>query len=137
MKCFPITLSLAIALLFVADPASAGTPVQQLTADAMRECALGRQAQTRTERVQHFTQGQAFGEQAVEKDDLSPDAHFSLFCNLGEQLRIDGESPDLALRLPTHDEGIEPHPRTGSGSFGCPLSQGNRSGAHSGIHGWG
>jgi hypothetical protein len=92
MKCFPITLSLAIALLFVADPASAGTPVQQLTADAMRECALGRQAQTRTERVQHFAQGQAFGEQAVEKDDLSPDAHFSLFCNLGEQLRIDGES---------------------------------------------
>ena len=86
MKCSPITMSLAIALLFVAEPASAGTSVQQLTADALHECALGRQAQTRAERVQHFAQGQAFGEQAVEKDDSSPDAHFSLFCNLGEHV---------------------------------------------------
>ena len=92
MQCFPITMSLALTLLVVAEPAAAGTSVQQLTADALHECALGRQAQTRAERVQHFAQGQAFGEQAVEKDDLSPDAHFSLFCNLGEQLRIDGES---------------------------------------------
>ena len=69
MKSLRITTILAITLLFAVELAAAGTPTQQLTADAMRECALGRQAQTRTERVQHFAQGQAFGEQAIEKDD--------------------------------------------------------------------
>ena len=83
-----LTLSLSI----IVGQASAGTPVQRLTADAMHECALGRQAQTRADRIQHFASGQAFGEQAVEADDSSADAHFALFCNLGEQLRVDGES---------------------------------------------
>lgn len=92
MKSLRLTISLTITLLFAAELACAGTSAQQLTTDATHECALGRQAHTRAERVQHFAQGQAFGEQAIEKDDLSPDAHFALFCNLGEQLRIDGES---------------------------------------------
>ena len=83
MKSLRLTLSLTITLLFAAELARAGTSAQQLTADATHECALGRQAHTRAERVQHFAQGQAFGEQAIEKDDLSPDAHFALFCNLG------------------------------------------------------
>lgn len=92
MKSLRLTISLTITLLFAAELAHAGTSAQQLTVDATHECALGRQAHTRAERVQHFAQGQAFGEQAIEKDDLSPNAHFALFCNLGEQLRIDGES---------------------------------------------
>lgn len=92
MNFLGLALGFAVASLFVTEPASAGTSVQQLTADAMHECALGRQAPSRAARVRHFAQGRAFGEQAIEKDDLSPDAHFSLFCNLGEQLRVDGES---------------------------------------------
>jgi tetratricopeptide (TPR) repeat protein len=66
--------------------------VQRLTAESLHECSLGRQAQTRADRIHHFASGQALGEQAVATDELSPDAHFALFCNLGEQLRVDGES---------------------------------------------
>ena len=39
-----------------------------------------------------FGSGQALGEGAVAADESSPGAHFALFCNLGEQLRVDGES---------------------------------------------
>ena len=45
----------------------------------------------RASRVGHFEKGQALGEQAVALDDRSADAHFALFCNLGELMRIDGE----------------------------------------------
>jgi len=58
---------------------------------AMRECELGRIAQDRSVRIGHFERGQAFGEQAVAADDQSAAAHFGLFCNLGELMRIDGE----------------------------------------------
>ncbi|MDR4478770.1 MAG: hypothetical protein R3B37_03335 [Nitrospira sp.] len=92
MECLRILVFLAIVLSLVPAQASAGTAVQRLSADAMHECALGRQAHTRAERIHHFVLGQAFGEEAVEQDESSPDAHFALFCNLGEQLRIDGES---------------------------------------------
>ncbi|HWF62532.1 MAG TPA: tetratricopeptide repeat protein [Nitrospira sp.] len=43
-------------------------------------------------RLAHFQQGQILGERAVAADEGSADAHFALFCNLGELLRIDGES---------------------------------------------
>ncbi len=82
---------LAAALTIVAQQASAGTQVQRLTADAMHECELGRVAQDRGIKVEHFSRGQSFGEQAVQADESSADAHFALFCNLGEQMRIDGE----------------------------------------------
>ena len=84
MKYSGTVLFLALSLAAFAEQAFAGTPVQQLTAEAMHECSLGRQAQTRAERIQHFASGQAFGERAVEADESSPDAHFALFCNLGE-----------------------------------------------------
>ncbi|ULA59625.1 MAG: TPRREGION domain-containing protein [Nitrospira sp.] len=87
-----IALWLVLGVALIGEQASAGTPVQRLTAESMHECSLGRQAQTRAERIQHFALGQAFGEQAVAADESSPDAHFALFCNLGEQLRVDGES---------------------------------------------
>jgi tetratricopeptide (TPR) repeat protein len=87
-----IALCLVLSLPLIIEPASAGTPVQRLTAESLHECSLGRQAQTRADRIHHFASGQALGEQAVATDELSPDAHFALFCNLGEQLRVDGES---------------------------------------------
>ncbi len=57
----------------------------------MKECYEGRVTQDRTSRVGHFEKGQILGEQAVALDDRSADAHFALFCNLGELMRIDGE----------------------------------------------
>jgi len=64
---------------------------QLLIHGAMTECYEGRVAQVRASRVGHFERGQAMGEQAVVLDDRSADAHFALFCNLGELMRIDGE----------------------------------------------
>ena len=64
---------------------------QLLIQGAMKECYDGRITQDRTSRVGHFEKGQALGEQAVALDDRSADAHFALFCNLGELMRIDGE----------------------------------------------
>ena len=64
---------------------------QLLIEGAMTECHAGRVTQDRTNRVGHFEKGQAMGEQAVALDDRSADAHFALFCNLGELMRIDGE----------------------------------------------
>ena len=64
---------------------------RSLTQEAMTECHDGRIDRDRASRVGHFEKGQALGEQAVALDDRSADAHFALFCNLGELLRIDGE----------------------------------------------
>ncbi|HYM89383.1 MAG TPA: hypothetical protein VES92_09720 [Nitrospiraceae bacterium] len=64
---------------------------QVLIQGAMNECNAGRVTQDRTSRVGHFEKGQALGEQAVALDDRSAEAHFALFCNLGELMRIDGE----------------------------------------------
>jgi tetratricopeptide (TPR) repeat protein len=64
---------------------------QLLTHGAMTECYAGRVTQDRTSRASHFEKGQALAEQAVALDDRSADAHFALFCNLGELMRIDGE----------------------------------------------
>ena len=64
---------------------------QLLIQGAMSECNTGRVTQDRASRVGHFEKGQALGEQAVALDDRSADAHFALFCNLGELMRIDGE----------------------------------------------
>jgi tetratricopeptide (TPR) repeat protein len=66
-------------------------PSQLLIDGAMTECHAGRVTQDRASRVGHFEKGQALGEQAVALDDRSADAHFALFCNLGELMRIDGE----------------------------------------------
>jgi tetratricopeptide (TPR) repeat protein len=64
---------------------------QLLIHGAMTECYTGRITQDRASRVGHFEKGQALGEQAVDLDDRSAAAHFALFCNLGELMRIDGE----------------------------------------------
>ena len=64
---------------------------RSLTQEAMTECHDGRIDRDRASRVSHFEKGQALAEQAVAVNDRSADAHFALFCNLGELMRIDGE----------------------------------------------
>lgn len=63
-----------------------------LMAEAQRECDLGRRAQERSIRLAHFKKSQALAERAVALDDRLAGAHFALFCSLGEQMRIDGET---------------------------------------------
>lgn len=83
-------LSSAVVILpstAMAEQAGALLPKQ-----ALDHCHQGRLAKDRDSRLAHFQQGQRMGEQAVAADEGSADAHFALFCNLGELLRIDGET---------------------------------------------
>ncbi|BFU95045.1 MAG: conserved protein of unknown function [Nitrospira sp.] len=73
------------------EPAQAQPTLRTLINESMDECQLGRLAQERGSRLAHFERGQRLGEQAISLDDRSPDAHFALFCNLGELMRLDGE----------------------------------------------
>jgi tetratricopeptide (TPR) repeat protein len=82
----------AILISFQPRPVPAQGPVKSLANRALQECELGRSATVREARLAHFRQGQMLAEQAVASDERSADAHFALFCNLGEQLRLDGES---------------------------------------------
>ena len=74
-----------------------GDSMSDLTKQSRAECLKGRVASERAVRLEHFQQGQALAERAVALDELYADAHFALFCNLGEQLRIDGESVTSVL----------------------------------------
>ncbi|NGZ95084.1 MAG: hypothetical protein CV089_02925 [Nitrospira sp. WS110] len=77
-------------VLPVASPASdAGST---LATQALEACKQGRLATDRATRLAHFQQGQTLGERAVAADEGNAETHFALFCNLGELLRIDGES---------------------------------------------
>lgn len=72
--------------------AMAGQSATELASQSMEECQRGRSAGARHIRLAHYERAQVLAEQAVALDDHLPDAHYSLFCTLGEQLRIDGES---------------------------------------------
>jgi tetratricopeptide (TPR) repeat protein len=63
----------------------------ELSRRARQACEAGRTAKLRVEREVHFQRGQALAERAVALDEHSAEAHFALFCNLGELLRLDGE----------------------------------------------
>lgn len=84
--------SMIILSLATQFPAQAQESAAQLASRSLKECEMGRHAQAREARLAHFEEGQAVGEQAVQADESSAAAHFALFCNLGEQLRIDGEA---------------------------------------------
>lgn len=71
--------------------AGAQPTTHELITGAMQACHDGRVASERAARTAHFEKGQALGEQAVAADEQSAAAHFALFCNLGELMRIDGE----------------------------------------------
>ncbi len=76
--------------LSTSRPAHAASAVD-LTSSAMQECEQGQIATERDRRVAHFERGQELAEEAVTLDERSAAAHFAVFCNLGEMLRVDGE----------------------------------------------
>jgi hypothetical protein len=83
----------AVLACILARSASAEPSASRLASAALKACEDGRRAETRDERQARWAEGQALAEQAVALDDRSADAHFALFCNLGEMLRLDGASP--------------------------------------------
>ena len=64
---------------------------QVLTNQAMDECQAGRRAKDSNIRLDHFERSRALAEKAVELDNRSADAHFALFCSIGERMRANGE----------------------------------------------
>lgn len=89
-----VLLAVAVAAVRVSAETAA-----ELSARAMRECEHGQVASPRDERVAHYERGQALAEDAVKLDDASAAAHFAIFCNLGELLRVDGESITSVLKF--------------------------------------
>ncbi len=83
---------LASGLFFMPMVPSAQESREHLAKQALEECHRGRLAVNRATRLGHFQRGQTLGERAVAANEGSADAHFALFCNLGELLRVDGES---------------------------------------------
>jgi tetratricopeptide (TPR) repeat protein len=70
-----------------------------LARQSLAECEQGRKLTARSEREAHFQRGQKLAEQAVAADDNNANAHFSLFCNMGELMRIDGETISSVFQL--------------------------------------
>ncbi len=77
--------------LFVGANVWAGESVQSLTNQAMEECQKGRRAKDADSRSVHFDRGRELAEKAVALDSQSADAHFALFCSIGERMRANGE----------------------------------------------
>ena len=100
----PAALMVALALL-LGRPVAADVGAGGLAQQALVECEAGRQAVDRAERARHFSRGEALATRAIGLDDRSADAHFALFCNRGETMRLDGESicDVLALRGLLHE----------------------------------
>ena len=71
--------------------AKAEESAKALTEEAMDECQKGRLAKDPDVRNVHFEKGRALAEKAVEMDEKSADAHFALFCSIGERMRSNGE----------------------------------------------
>jgi tetratricopeptide (TPR) repeat protein len=91
--------SMALCALLGVARADSECPAAQLAARARAACEAGRRAQDREARKAHFEHGQALAEQAVALDEQSAEAHFTLFCNMGELMRLDGESVSSAFGL--------------------------------------
>src|SRR5262245_13446662 len=70
-----------------------------LAQQALNECEAGRQITDRSARAERFTRGEEIAEKAVALDDQCAQAHFALFCNRGESMRLDGESIRDVLQL--------------------------------------
>ena len=83
---------IAVLLATTATEPFAQDSAAWLSAEAQKQCDLGRAAKGRALRLAHFRESQALAERAVNSDNQLADAHFALFCSLGEQMRIDGES---------------------------------------------
>jgi tetratricopeptide (TPR) repeat protein len=57
----------------------------------MEECQKGRREKDADSRAAHFDRGRDMAEKAVALDSQSADAHFALFCSIGERMRSNGE----------------------------------------------
>jgi hypothetical protein len=68
---------------------------------ALVECERGRAAKERDERQRYFERGNQLAERAVALDDNNAQAHFAVVCNMGELMRIDGESIRSVFALRT------------------------------------
>lgn len=66
---------------------------------ALAECERGREAVARDEREAFFKSGQTLAKRAVALDERNAQAHFALFCNKGELMRLDGESVSSLFAL--------------------------------------
>lgn len=92
MRRVGIVIFACIVCLIVSTTSGGAQPAtQDLITGALQACHDGRIASDRATRAALYEKGQSLGEQAVAADDKSADAHFALFCNLGELMRIDGE----------------------------------------------
>jgi len=92
MRTLGVWITGAALAVLAANAVAGHESASELAEQALRECEAGRLLTGRDERKARFEQGQALGERAVTLDDNSAAAHFSLFCNMGELMRIDGES---------------------------------------------
>jgi len=99
MRTLILVIILANGLFFLPMPSSAQQTGERFAKQALEECHKGRLARERATRLAHFQQGQISGERSVAAEEGSADANFELFCNLGELLRIDGESLTSLLGL--------------------------------------
>lgn len=86
-----VLLSLLATLALPENPAFASESARALSAKALAECHQGRVAQAREVRLAHFERGLELAQRAVALDDHWADAHFAVFCTLGEKMRLDGE----------------------------------------------
>lgn len=88
-----LAAALVAALCSIPGVAGASDPsASSLAQQAIDECEAGRQTADRGERAKRFTRGEEIAERAVALDDQCAQAHFAVFCNRGESMRIDGES---------------------------------------------
>jgi len=100
VRRFAVALGLLCGMPFGARAADQHfSPAAGISAESRAECEAGRRAPTRDERKAHFEHGQALGQQAVAVDEHSAEAHFVLFCNMGELMRLDGESVSSVFAL--------------------------------------
>lgn len=88
-------LAVAVALALSLGPwgsLRATETAPALSARSIEVCEQGREATDRDVREHDFTEGLMLAEQAVALDDENAAAHFAVFCNMGEIMRLDGES---------------------------------------------
>jgi tetratricopeptide (TPR) repeat protein len=90
---------MALLCLPAASSALGSESAAALAAGGRAECEAGRRAQERVARKEHFEHGRELAERAVALDEQSADAHFAVFCNMGELMRLDGESISSVLAL--------------------------------------
>jgi len=77
--------------MLVGPSVEAEESVQVLASQSLEECQKGRRAKDADSRSAHFDRGLALAEKAVALDSQMADAHFALFCNIGERMRVNGE----------------------------------------------